>query len=130
MRDLLSNLAQSLRAAHRTNDEYGSMLDVVAGRNALRLGQLILARQYFERAIPIFEKLATESEDDVAALSDLMSANACLIDTLQRLGESAGAVDASYAGELNHALQLQSSITLKLEMLAAANAPKIFANRA
>ena len=119
MRDLLLNLAGGLRAVHRGSHEYGSMLDVVAGQNALRTGQLVLARQYFERATRVFEKLCEHSEDSGPALSDLMSTNACLIETLQRLVDNAGSVDSTYQIELMSARDLQSKIARRLGTVAA-----------
>jgi hypothetical protein len=130
MRDLISSLALSLRAAHRTRYEYTSMLDVAAGQNALRSGQLTLARQYFERAVPVFEKLAKDSEDNDAALCDLMSTNACLIDTLQRLIESREIIDADFQLELTRAQALQSEASRKLATRATAGGRLVAAKNA
>lgn len=128
MLGLIANLAVSLRTATRTDYEYVSMIEVVAGRNALHSGKLALARQYFERAIPVFERLAEESGEDPAAWSDLMSTNACLIDTLQRLCETVESADVGYATQLADAQKMQSMIAQKLETRACASEQK-FATR-
>ena len=129
MKDLLSTLAISLRAADRSRREYGSLLDVAAGKNAMSRGQLSLAIQYFERAIPVFVQLADEGSDGASSLTDLMAANACLIDTLERCIEGTSGAETTLFADLATARRLQSQVADKLAADAWAIKPQRLAER-
>ena len=114
MNDLISALANSLRSAHRSRRAYSSMLDVAAGNNALSQGQCALALQYFQRAIPTFIHLAESNPESAEPLADLMTANACLIDTLERFIATSATPEHRNLLELAEANLLQTQLAEKM----------------